>query len=66
MSFKLSSIAPNFTRIYSWNLNLYDYLGDSWGFCFLTPKISLYTELGTVAKLSAEFEKRGVKVVAFP
>ena len=68
MSLKLSSIAPNFTQdSTAGTLNLYDYLGDSWGILFSHPKDFTpvcTTELGTVAKLSGEFEKRGVKVVA--
>jgi alkyl hydroperoxide reductase subunit AhpC len=68
MSLKLSSTAPNFTQDSTFGvLNLYDYLGDSWGILFSHPKDFTpvcTTELGTVAKLSGEFEKRGVKVLA--
>ena len=68
MSLKLGSIAPNFTQASTiGDLNLYDFLGKSWGILFSHPKDFTpvcTTELGTVAKLSTEFEKRDVKVLA--
>ncbi|HAN32241.1 MAG TPA: peroxiredoxin [Myxococcales bacterium] len=68
MSIKLGAIAPNFIQdSTSGTLNLYEYLGDSWGVLFSHPKDFTpvcTTELGTVAKLANEFSKRNVKAVA--
>ena len=68
MSLKLGTIAPNFTQESTeGTLNLYDYLGDSWGVLFSHPKDFTpvcTTELGTVAKLSEAFKSRNVKVLA--
>lgn len=65
---RLGDTAPNFTaQTTEGEINLYDYLGDSWGILFSHP--SDYTpvcttELGTVAKYKDEFAKRNVKVLA--
>jgi alkyl hydroperoxide reductase subunit AhpC len=68
MSLRLGDDAPNFTANSSiGKINLYQYLGDSWGVLFshpadYTPVCT--TELGRTANLQAEFEKRNVKVLA--
>ena len=68
MSLRLGDIAPNFTAKSSLgDLTFYEFLGDSWGILFshpadYTPVCT--TELGKTAALKAEFEKRGVKVLA--
>ncbi|CAM4149414.1 peroxiredoxin [Gillisia hiemivivida] len=65
---KLGDKAPNFDAETSeGKLNLYDYLGDSWGILFshpadYTPVCT--TELGTAARYKAEFDKRNVKMIA--
>ncbi len=68
MSIKLGDIAPNFqTETSEGPIDFYNYLGDSWGVLFshpadFTPVCT--TELGQVAKLKKEFDKRNVKVLA--
>ncbi|PIB30661.1 peroxiredoxin [Maribacter sp. 4G9] len=65
---RLGDTAPNFTADSSMGtLNLYDYLGDSWGILFshpadFTPVCT--TELGTAANFKPEFDKRNVKMLA--
>jgi thioredoxin-dependent peroxiredoxin len=67
MALRLGDEAPNFTaETTDGPLTFYDYLGDSWGVLFSHPKDYTpvcTTELGLVAKLKPEFEKRGVKVI---
>lgn len=68
MALRLGDLAPNFQAETSMgNIEFYEYLGDSWGILFshpgdYTPVCT--TELGTVAKLKNEFEKRNTKVMA--
>ncbi len=65
---RLGDTAPNFTANSSiGTIDLYDYLGDSWGILFshpadFTPVCT--TELGTAAKFKDEFDKRNVKMLA--
>lgn len=65
---RLGDKAPDFTADSSMGeINLYDYLGDSWGILFshpadFTPVCT--TELGTTAKFKDEFGKRDVKMLA--
>ncbi|MDO6519849.1 Alkyl hydroperoxide reductase subunit AhpC (peroxiredoxin) [Zobellia uliginosa] len=65
---RLGDKAPNFTADSSLGqINLYDYLGDSWGILFshpadFTPVCT--TELGTAAQFKDEFAKRNVKMLA--
>jgi len=67
MSIRLGDDAPNFTaQTTEGEINLYNYLGDSWGVLFSHPKDYTpvcTTELGYTAKLKPEFEKRNVKVI---
>ncbi|SCU83782.1 LAFA_0D05754g1_1 [Lachancea sp. 'fantastica'] len=64
---RINSVAPNFTAPSTQGqLNLHEYLGDSWGVFFshpadFTPVCT--TELGAFAQLKPEFEKRNVKLI---
>ncbi|MEO1210110.1 MAG: peroxiredoxin [Cyanobacteria bacterium J06638_20] len=68
MTLQLGDIAPNFTQKSSaGEINFHDWAGDSWVVFFshpadYTPVCT--TELGEVAKLVPEFEKRNAKVIA--
>jgi len=64
---RLGDTAPDFTvETTDGTLKFYDYLGNSWGMLFshpadFTPVCT--TELGRVAALKPEFDKRNVKVM---
>jgi alkyl hydroperoxide reductase subunit AhpC len=68
MSLRLGDVAPNFqAKSTAGDIDLYQYLGDSWGVLFshpadYTPVCT--TELGRTALLKEEFAKRNVKVLA--
>jgi alkyl hydroperoxide reductase subunit AhpC len=67
MTLRLGDDAPNFTAETTvGTIDLYEYLGDSWGILFSHPKDFTpvcTTELGYMAKLQPEFEKRNVKII---
>jgi thioredoxin-dependent peroxiredoxin len=67
MALQLGDIAPNFTaETTEGTIDFYEYLGDSWGVLFSHPKDFTpvcTTELGEVARLKDEFDKRGTKVI---
>jgi len=67
MAIRLGDIAPDFTAdSTAGTIHLHEYLGTSWGVLFSHPKDFTpvcTTELGAVAKLKPEFDKRNVKVL---
>ena len=68
MSLRLGTPAPDFTQDSSQGtIHFYDYIEGGWAVLFshpadFTPVCT--TELGQVAKLKKEFDKRGVKTIA--
>jgi alkyl hydroperoxide reductase subunit AhpC len=67
MAIRLGDTAPDFTAdSTAGTIRFHEYLGDAWGVLFSHPKDFTpvcTTELGRVAALKPEFDKRNVKVV---
>ena len=68
MGLRLGDVAPDFNaQSTEGDIHFHQWLGNSWGVLFshpadYTPVCT--TELGTVAKIKNEFDKRNVKVIA--
>jgi thioredoxin-dependent peroxiredoxin len=67
MAIRLGDTAPNFSaQTTEGEIDFYGWMGDKWAVLFSHPKDFTpvcTTELGAVARLSPEFQRRGIKVI---
>ena len=67
MTLKLGETAPDFdAQTTEGTIRFHDWIGDSWAVLFSHPKNFTpvcTTELGYMAKIKPEFERRGVKII---
>jgi len=67
MSLQIGDIAPDFeAQSTEGTIRFHDWLGDAWGVLFSHPKDFTpvcTTELGYMARIKPEFDRRGVKII---
>src|ERR1700757_2570908 len=67
MTLRIGDTAPDFEAdTTEGHIRFHDWLGDSWGVLFSHPKDFTpvcTTELGYMARIKSEFDKRGVKII---
>ena len=67
MAIRLGDTAPDFTaKTTEGEISFHDWIGSDWAVLFSHPKDFTpvcTTELGAVARLKSEFDKRGIKVI---
>ena len=67
MALSINDTAPDFeAETTEGRIRLHDWIGDSWAVLFSHPKDFTpvcTTELGYMAKIKPEFDKRGVKII---
>src|ERR1700677_1951363 len=70
MTLRIGDVAPDFeAQTTEGTLRLHEWLGSGWGVLFSHPKDYTpvcTTELGYMAKIKPEFDKRHVKIIGLP